>query len=399
METQFNESAFFADNNLEPEDDVILGEVMLDEKPDIYDIINAGNHQPERVQNDNLTHYGFAMIVPIPLLADSNAQFYLGNFNPPNRTDPRLGSRFNTPEFDRLRLMPFKTQSYEIPFEQSAEFLNEQEREFITNSAGRFDPGTLKATQATAARFSTISARKWAEQVYAAYKDQGFTLLTSLTGVESYFEAEKMLNQVFNLEELASEFPREVRERFSYEVNPPFITDIIQYLRTFAVRNAKQADDADRAEKLRRELMTAANQGFNFCRTTLTKTEAQIKNGQKVYYDQPDFTRIGARPPLDLLAMMHLNKMPQDEQALAIASAAGESFRQLPPAPVMPNTPPDGFVALADVQKLLDERDAKMLALFGQPTSTPSPSDAATTPILPPSAVNKPPNGNPKGNK
>ncbi len=363
------------------------------ESVEFDDIIEAGNSQPERKRNDNLPHYGISLILPIPLLADSSPQFFMGDFHPKHE-DPTLGSRSNTPNFERLRLMPFRTRTYNIPFEASAEYLAEDEKEVLSN----YDPGTLKATLANTARQTTISAGKWSEQIYGAYKPQGFTILSGLTGIESYAEAESILKEVFDIQKIRELYPQSNRVRFSYELEPPFIDAILLYLENDAIANVAKSSDKVRATLLKNELLVAARTGFNFLRSVLTTTEEQIATKKKKYYDMPDWVRIDARPPLDLVAMIHLDKLPKEDESLAIATATGKAIGDRQTS--TQTEPPEGFVSLESVQQMMaDQASAienaiteKMTRLFGQ----------SSNPLPPPPTTAKqetPPDNKPKSGK
>lgn len=338
----FNPSDLYGDTFDESPVAAPAGDFEID---DFEAMVSAGTREESRSRDANLPRYGVAILNPLPLATDASPYFYLGDFNI-KHDDPRKGNRVNVPFFPRLELLPFTTKSYPIPFEGRASLLEEEEAEAELQQAPEsFDVSTIEATLRSSRRMATITAEKWSLQVYDRYKEEGFTLLPGLTGIESYNEARRLFKLVITTEAVLAAIPQAPRERLGFELAPPYVPEIIRYLSEFAPAAIRKAaastDDLQVLDGIRVALLNGARIANTYCEKTLSQTEAAIARKEKRGYDLPDFIHRNAKPPRDLVAMIHLNRHPRELEALriaeatgsAVAAAAGRFQSAPPPAP------------------------------------------------------------------
>jgi hypothetical protein len=344
-----------------------LSEEDDDEDGDFLSKIRQGTRREEIIANANLPRYGVPLLTDIRIVADP--YFYMGDFNVKVRHQPggRLVNKENTHWFPRLELYPFTTQGYPIPYEGRAELLSEEqaEEELGSNPAG-FDFSTVKSTVAESRRSGRISAAQFAEQIYERFQSEGFTLLSdkkTLLGYENYDEARLLLKAVINRKAVMEAIPQPKRERLGFELEGPFMPEIILYLQEYSRKTIERAGlssgDSDRCEAIRIELLKGARIAREFCERTLTKTEGLIDIKEKKGYDPPDLIHRDPSFPPDLVAMIHLNKQPRDMKALDIAQRTGAAVaaginQQQAPAP--PQPPLQGYIPASEVDEIVNAK-------------------------------------------
>jgi choline dehydrogenase-like flavoprotein len=339
------------------------------ELSEFEEMIMEGTRQDARSFDANKPRYGVALLNPIALFGHGPA-FYIGDFNI-KHADRKKGNRVNTRFFPRLELMPFTSKTYPIPFEGKAALLTEdQYEEEMDAELESFNVATIESTLRSSRRNGAISAEKWSLQMFDRFKKEGFTLLHDLTGFDSYDEATRLFKAVITAEKVQSRFPAVRRERLGFALEPPFMPEIIRYLETAArdtfEKEARSQEEFTAMERIRIALLLGARTAQTYCEKTLSDTESAISRKEKKGYDLPDFIHRDAKPPKDLVAMIHLNRYPKDMEALRIAETTGAAmasaaagFNQ--PQAVQPAT---DTVPRSEVRRLLDEQDRKWAEKF-----------------------------------
>jgi hypothetical protein len=335
---------------------------VAETEDDFGQMIAEGTRQEFRSVDSNKPRYGVAILSPIAL-NKASAAFYMGDFNIKHE-DRSKGNRINIAFFPRLKLMPFTSKEYPIPYEGTATLMTEEEaEEEMEMEPETFDVASVESTLRSSRRKRRISAEKWSLQMYDRFKTEGFTILEAVTGIESYTEAERIFEAVITEEKVLKAVPHGARERLGFSLDAPFVPEIVTYLERFARDNmrdaARDTEEFAKMEKIRISLLAGARQARKHCEKTLSDTEAQIARKEKKGYDLPDYLRQNAKPPKDLVAMIHLNKFPKDMEALMIAERTGAAVAAAAsPAPGNQNYVPASAdsVPRSEVEKMLDKQ-------------------------------------------
>ena len=368
-------------------DDEDFGEENFD------DIIAAGTRQEVLHLDANKPRYGIAVLNPISM-ADSTAYFYLGDFHQKNPRNPRGPNLRNLDFFPRLKLFPFTTQQIPIPNEGTASLMSEEKAREEKPAA--FDVSTLESTLKDTRRRITRTAELFANQVYDRYKREGFVILHALSGIENYAEAEQYLKIVLTAEKVLEYFPTKPRERFGYEVKPPYLPEMIKYLERHALAEIEKSPAGavmqEKLKLLRRELMKACRDARAYCEKTISQTEKLIADGHKDGYDLPNLEYQNAKPPTDLVCMAHLDRHPNTEKILQVARQTADALadradqRQAVAAPGGFNA--DDVAKLLNAQqqdftRQLDEKINSIRAELSPSAETPPAPPEAKTPASP----------------
>lgn len=333
-----------------------------DQPGDFREMIKSGTRREELIADANLPRYAVAIVMDIPLV-DGGPYFPMGDFNPKMRDGRgKLVNRKNMAFFPRLELYPLISHGYPQPYEGVAEVVSEEKA--AEKQAEAFDFSTVKSTVAQSRRSGYITAARLADQMYERFHAEGFVILKALQGINVYDEAERLFKIVLDKAHVLKVTPQAPRERLGYTTYGPFAPEIVTYLEQVSGRRIEEAEltpaDKQTCLKIRKTLLAHARIGRTYFEKILAKTEAQLESKEKKGYDPPDFIHVNAKPPLDLVAMAHLNRQPRDLKALEIAQTTGAAMAAgIGSSPAPPVAIPPDYVPEAEMNRRLAEQEEK----------------------------------------